>query len=442
MVTLDGSASCDPDGNPVSYLWTAPEGIILSSATDAQPTFISPKVVKDTDLTFSLVVFDGTEYSPADEVTITVLHIDNKAPVADAGKDQSVEEGELVTLDGTKSKDHEGELLTYLWTAPEGIILSANDEAQPTFIAPFANEDTPLLFSLVVNDGYQDSEPDYVTINIINTNDPPVVVCKNITVLLDESGEYMLTKKDLENLAGGTTDDNDLFNQLLISASPDNFSCSDVGLPVETMITVTDKDGASAMCNSTITVLDLTGPVFEKSSTNIRVDINPSETYFLPDLSLQFPATDNCSAVNYIQNPAPGMVYAGPTKDIIMLTAMDMSGNSTQLTIDLTVTVKNSKKSAEIIPEVTDIEKFAVNVYPNPFSERLFFEVKSHENSGVLLEIFNAGGSKIESLNKGQIISGGSLRFEFVPVGLSSQLLIYKLTLNNEVYFGKVVYRK
>ncbi|HSO88814.1 MAG TPA: PKD domain-containing protein, partial [Draconibacterium sp.] len=439
--TLDGSASSDREGDAITYKWTTVPGIVLSSEFVVNPTFTAPEVSADTQYSFKLVVNDGQTDSQEDEVRVTVLQV-NKIPTANAGADQSVYEKSIVTLDGSASSDPDGDALTYLWTAPPDIILSSNTDAKPTFTTPKVKIVTDLIFSLVVNDGYLDSEPDFVTIEINNGNEPPVAVCKNITVVLDKTGEYILTKKDLLNLAGGTTDDSDFLNQLSISASPNSFSCSDVGIPVQTVITVTDKDGESAACNSSVTVADLTGPVFEKGLTNIRADIKPTETYVLPDLSLQFPATDNCSEVYYIQNPAPGMVYTGPTKDIILLTAMDMSGNSTQLPIDLTVKVKNNKKSAEIIPEGTEAENSVVKVYPNPFSDRLFFEVKSPENSGVSLEIFNANGSKIESLNKGQIISGGSIRFEFVPVGLSSQILMYKLTLNNEVRFGKVIYRK
>ena len=44
IVTLNGLASYDPDGNPLTYKWTAPAGITLSSTTAAQPIFTSPKV--------------------------------------------------------------------------------------------------------------------------------------------------------------------------------------------------------------------------------------------------------------------------------------------------------------------------------------------------------------------------------------------------------------
>ncbi len=74
-VTLDASASSDDEGYAISYAWTAPSGIILSSATDAQPTFTAPEVTEDTELDFTLTVDNGGLSTQA-TVTVNVLQSD------------------------------------------------------------------------------------------------------------------------------------------------------------------------------------------------------------------------------------------------------------------------------------------------------------------------------------------------------------------------------
>lgn len=166
-VTLNGYASSNTDGNSLTYKWTAPPGITLSSTTVANPTFAAPEVTSNTNYTFSLVVNDGTVDSPADQVVITVKNV-NKGPIVYAGSGQSVNEGTKVTLDGSASFDPDGNPLTYKWTAPAGITLSSTTIAQPTFTAPEINTDTNYTFSLVVNDGTVDSNPSMVNIAILN----------------------------------------------------------------------------------------------------------------------------------------------------------------------------------------------------------------------------------------------------------------------------------
>ena len=171
-VTLNGSASSDPDGNAITYQWTAPSGIILSSNTASSPGFTAPEVNADTDFTFSLTVNDGTVNSTPDQIVVKVKQV-NKMPVANAGADQSVNEGSLVTLDGTTSADPDQDPLSYKWTAPAGITLNSSTVSKPTFTAPEVTINTTYSFSLVVNDGKINSVADQVIVTVKQVNKPP-----------------------------------------------------------------------------------------------------------------------------------------------------------------------------------------------------------------------------------------------------------------------------
>jgi BspA type Leucine rich repeat region (6 copies)/Carboxypeptidase regulatory-like domain/REJ domain/Secretion system C-terminal sorting domain len=163
LVTLDGSASADPDNDKLNYLWTAPAGITLSSETASNPSFIAPEVSMDTVFTFELTIYDGSVNSTADQVKVTVKQV-NKAPIANAGTNQSVNENSLVTLDGSASSDPDRDELSYLWTAPAGITLSSETAKNPTFTSPEVNQDNIYRFILLVNDRKADSDTSQVSI--------------------------------------------------------------------------------------------------------------------------------------------------------------------------------------------------------------------------------------------------------------------------------------
>lgn len=176
-VTLNGTASSDPDGTIASYSWTQTAGspVTLSAASTSQPTFIAPQSTVSASFSFQLVVTDNRgATSSASAVTITVNG--NAVPVANAGAPQTVASGATVTLNGSGSSDADGLVTSYSWTQTGGAAttLSAASGAFPNFAAPMGVAASTLTFQLVVTDNRGAvSAPATVTI-AVNANLPPV----------------------------------------------------------------------------------------------------------------------------------------------------------------------------------------------------------------------------------------------------------------------------
>jgi hypothetical protein len=89
-----------------------------------------------------------TTASTTTGTTSTIL----SQPIANAGPNQVVSQGSLVTLVGTGSSSNGGTIVSYLWAQTSGkpVSLTGANAATPTFTAPTAT--TSLTFSLTVTD--------------------------------------------------------------------------------------------------------------------------------------------------------------------------------------------------------------------------------------------------------------------------------------------------
>jgi len=254
LVTLNGSNSTDPDDDIASYYWDQTGGspVTLSDPNGQQATFTAPDVeTTGASLTFELTVVDhsGLENTDSCVVNVTLL---NEPPQADAGTDKTVNEGGVVTLDGSSSLDIDDGIAVYSWTQISGptVTLSNPTSSQPTFTAPNVGSDgASLTFNLTVTDAGGLQDTDSCIVNISWQNQPPTAV-----VIPD----YMeTTEGSLVRLDGSASKDSDdgIASYLWTQVDGDPVSLSDPTSAVTT-ITAPKTDSLDKNLKFKLTVKD------------------------------------------------------------------------------------------------------------------------------------------------------------------------------------------
>jgi hypothetical protein len=217
MVTLDATASTDPDDGVRSYAWLQVQGpqVVLSDPQSALPHFTAPDVgLEGASLIFQLTVADAGGLQDTDTCTVAVTW-NNIEPMADAGLDQEVVAGAEVALDGSGSVDPDGAGLTYQWRQTDGppVILSDATAVRPLFAVPSDGYDgTLLVFQLTVTDdgGLQGVDTCQVAVQAASNVDtaPPVLT------ILDPAQDYIEVSTNKISISG-TAADNTAVSQVV-----------------------------------------------------------------------------------------------------------------------------------------------------------------------------------------------------------------------------------
>jgi probable HAF family extracellular repeat protein len=126
----------------------------------------------------------------------------NQAPNANAGADQTVDEGDTVNLSATGS-DSDGNISSYSWQQESGtaVTITNADTANASFIAPDVTGPATLVFNVTVtdDDGATGSDTTTVTVNDLDPPPPP------------PSGDFIplgdLVGGDFRSSATGVSDD-------------------------------------------------------------------------------------------------------------------------------------------------------------------------------------------------------------------------------------------
>jgi len=190
---LDGTSSYDPDGDEISYHW-AVESRPASSALSASPFSVngdrnsgSTTVIPDVEgvFVFSLQVEDPAGVRSNTDRVIYRIKSTLDLPIADAGSSISGLEGVPMCLDGGESYDPNGLPLEFQWSlvsvAGGSTLTDADLDTTDAQCCITADVPGTSAVRLVVNNGLEDSEPDFAFVGAASTNEGPQAVAEVVS---------------------------------------------------------------------------------------------------------------------------------------------------------------------------------------------------------------------------------------------------------------------
>jgi gliding motility-associated-like protein len=237
------------------------------------------------------------------------------------------------------------------------------------------------LVTLTVTDDAGLTDQCTATVTVVD-NIAPTMLCQNITVQLDASGNASIVPADINN---GSFDN----CSVALSLNITDFSCADVGdNPV--VLTGTDPSGKSATCNATVTVEDNIDPTItcapDQSQSTDLGSCDAAVTVVAPTFS------DNCAGAVLTNNitgtsDASGTYAIGTTA--VIWTVTDASGNTAQCTQDITVTDDEDPVISCPVPDAS------YDMDPDECNATLSFAAIVTDNCGAGTIIYRIGANVI-----------------------------------------------
>ena len=164
----------------------------------------------------------------------------------------------------------------------------------------------------------------------IEDNTAPTAVCRDFAVQLDASGNASILATDVDN---GSSDNCGIST---ITVSPNTFTCAEVGDNTVTL-TVTDVNGNTNTCNSTVTVEESIDPI--AICNNITVQLDASGNASIAPADIDNGSYDNCAIATMSVSPNT-FTCANIGANTVTLTVTDSGGNAASC--DATVTVEDN----------------------------------------------------------------------------------------------------
>ena len=311
-----------------------------------------------------------------------------------------------------------------------------------------------------------------------NSNNAPVAMCQNVTVVADENCEGHVTSGQVDN--GSYDPDGDPITLSLDPPGPYQLGETIVTLTVE------DDSGETDQCTATVTVVDVTPPGVTTTGTAPIVIWPPNhqyESFVLSDFVLS--VSDNCAsltiddvriykATSDEQEDATGNGDGNTMNDIVIsddcqsvqlrkernangngrvytihLELDDGNGNTGYATCQVQVPHNNSGTAIDDGPiyEVMGIcgaKSFFIGAnensesdielinYPNPFNNSTTIVFSISKTNKTTMKVYNSTGHEVAVLFDGYAEADQNYEFTFKGEGLPEGLYICHMQSGNE----------
>ncbi len=424
---FNGSSSTDNVGI-VFYNWTFGDGgydfgpnVTTSHTYASEGRYIV--ILKITD-----------EAGNWDEDTLTI-YVNNVAPVADAGENQTVNESEIVIFDGSGSWDTPSDMpfLTFIWYFGDGFV-GAGKVTTHIFTAPGI-----YTVTLIVNDDNGAMSSDTITITVKDASSPIANAGDDDTV--DQNSAYTFDGSESFDNVGIANYAWDMDASDGIDWENPDYSGPNMWNPVHTYVepgvyvvtlNVTDTSGYWDLDTMVLTVTDTIPPVADAGQDDL-VDQN------VPYKFNGGGSTDNVGIATYLWDidssngidwsspdyigASPMHVYTESGVYVVCLSVIDSDGNSNIDTVTITV---NKTIGDDTVPSApTDVE---VLLLPRNDALNIRWHAPTTNKDGSLLtdldhyEIFYRAGENQEYKKLSDVAAGTT---SYIHSGLTTNAIYY-----------------
>lgn len=171
---------------------------------------------------------------------------------------------------------------------------------------------------------------------------PPVAICEDLTLELDEYGETYTTRAELLINSYDNCGLESSFNQFY------SFECSEVGKVNRITLKIRDESNNESECTSTITVVDVTPPTV--LCENYTLVLNKNGNASLPVWLVSRFDSDNCTVISTSLSTST-FDCSSIGDQTVVVTAVDPSGNSS--TCESIVTVSDISPPDALCQDIT-----------------------------------------------------------------------------------------